>query len=78
MKGFYIRLNDLSKFKECKFYIPNKLDWLIDAHNNVNWINHNLLKEETSMFLQNKKSPLCWIKHPTGNIEKFFIVWWDN
>ena len=28
-------------------------------------------------IIQNKTSPLCWIKYPNGEVKKFFVVWWD-
>ncbi len=27
--GFYITKNEIKEFKDCKFYIPNKKDWLV-------------------------------------------------
>jgi uncharacterized protein len=28
------------------------------------------------LLIQNKTSPLCWIKQPNGEVSKFFIIWW--
>ncbi len=28
------------------------------------------------VFLDKNQSPLVWIKHPNGNTERVFVVWW--
>ena len=75
--GFYITLKELEEFKECKFHIPNKHDWLVTPHTNIDWLNFNLYTEKANIFLEEKRAPLCWIKHPNGKIIKFFVVWWN-
>ena len=75
--GFYATLKELEQFKDCKFHIPNKHDWLVKPHTNIDWLNFNLYTEKANTFLEEKRAPLCWIKHPNGKIMKFFVVWWD-
>jgi hypothetical protein len=74
--GFYINKEELEQFTSAKFYIPTKLDWLVQPHSNVPWLTYNQFKEETDELLKGKKSPLCWMKQPNGEISKFFLVWW--
>ena len=74
--GFYINTKELHQFKYCKFYIPNKKDWLLIPHTNVNWLNFDDFKENSTEYLERKFSPLCWLKNENGEIEKFFLVWW--
>ena len=74
--GFYINQKELEQFTDCKFYIPNKKDWLVIPHQNVNWLNFLQFKETSKDYLSRKFSPLCWIKKQNGEIEKFFLVWW--
>ncbi|TMM31262.1 DUF1853 family protein [Polaribacter aestuariivivens] len=74
--GFYINTKELHQFKYCKFYIPNKKDWLLIPHTNVNWLNFDDFKEKSTEYLERKFSPLCWLKKENGEIEKFFLVWW--
>lgn len=76
VQGFYINKYELSQFSNCKFHIPSKLNWLLEPHKNVDWQSFNNFKKETELLLLSKKSPLCWIKQPNGEISKFFIVWW--
>jgi hypothetical protein len=74
--GFYITPNALAAFSDCKFHIPNKMDWLIAPHKNVNWQSFEQFKERSNDYLARQFSPLCWLKKPNGEIEKFFLVWW--
>lgn len=75
--GFYIRLNQLKKFEDCKFYIPKKVDWLKEIQTNVKWLNFATFETQIVIFLYQQSAPLCWIKKPNGKTQKFFVVWWD-
>ncbi|GAA4888926.1 hypothetical protein GCM10023311_11120 [Flaviramulus aquimarinus] len=74
--GFYINLNELDQFKDCKFYIPNKKDWLILPHTNVSWLNFKAFKVLTENYFEQQFSALCWIKFNNGELKKMFLVWW--
>lgn len=74
--GFYINKKELDQFKNCKFFIPNKKDWLLFPHQNVDWLNFSQYKEKSTEYLEREFSPLCWIKKPNGEVKKFFLIWW--
>ena len=74
--GFYCNTKELEQFKDCKFYIPDKKDWLLIPHQNLDWLNFNQFKVISKEYLEREFSPLCWIKKQNGEIEKFFLVWW--
>ena len=74
--GFYINQEELQQFTSAKFYIPTKLSWLVQPHSNVAWLSYNDFKNEVNSLLKTKKSPLCWMKQPNGEVFKFFLVWW--
>ena len=74
--GYYINKIELSKFKNCKFYIPVKKDWLVIPHKQVDWISFSKFCSNISIILERKFSPLFWLKKPNGELEKFFLVWW--
>ncbi|WP_298556451.1 DUF1853 family protein [uncultured Algibacter sp.] len=74
--GFYINLNALQQFEDCKFYMPTKKDWLVIPHANVNWLNFDAFELKTKDFLEQKFSALCWIKFKNGELKKLFLVWW--
>jgi len=74
--GFYINAQELELFKDCKFYIPRKLDWLIEPHAMVEWMNYETGKERIKEFHQKQSAPLCWVKQSNGEIQKAFVVWW--
>ena len=76
LKGFYIPVDDIKQFSSCKFYIPNKADWLIEVQTNVNWMLYNSFYQSIMSLVSEKRAPLCWIKFPNGLMQKFFVVWW--
>lgn len=73
--GFYIRLDDLLQFKTAQFYIPEKIDWLMEAKYEVPWLDHDNFTSEVKIWLDRKISPLFWMKDK-GILSKFFVIWW--
>lgn len=76
LNGFYIHLSTIEEFNNCKFYIPTKLNWLTEIQTQINWLNFRTFSEKITAIVQEKTSPLCWIKFPNGITQKFFVVWW--
>lgn len=76
IQGFYIRFGELYLFTHHSFYLPSKLDWLIEPHVDVSWVSMKPFQAQVSTFLESTKAPLCWMKSPAGKIQKFFVVWW--
>lgn len=74
--GFYINKKKLDIFKEAKFFIPQKKDWLQPPHKNVNWLTFNSFYDAITDFILRKFSPLVWLKKPNGEIYKCFVTWW--
>lgn len=77
ISGFYINKYELENFKNCKFFIPIKKDWLVIPHPQVNWLTFLNFKINALHLLSEKFSPLCWVKKENGEIKKFFLIWWD-
>jgi hypothetical protein len=76
ISGFYIHQKEVHLFKDCKFYIPFKKDWIVIPHKNVNWLKFEEFNSITKNYFQKKTSPLCWVKQKNGEILKLFLVWW--
>lgn len=76
LTGFYIKSTALKDFEDCKFYIPSKKDWLVDAHQNVNWLLFDAFNTMVINYFEQQISPLCWVKFKNGELIKLFIVWW--
>ena len=76
MVGFYIKVEELNQFRDSKFWIPEKVDWMIQPQQNIEWLSFEQYKELVKKGLDNKKAPLCWLKEPNGTMKKFFLVWW--
>lgn len=77
LSGFYIHFSKIEQFSGCKFFIPAKVDWLIEAHSQVDWLEYGLFHKKTMWFLNKKRAPLIWVLFPTGIVQKLFIVWWN-
>ena len=75
--GFYCSLYTLTEFKNAKFFIPSKKDWLITPHTNVDWIVYEKFLEQSRTYLNRQFSPMCWMKTTSGELKKFFLVWWE-
>lgn len=75
--GFYIRQSDLALFPNHTFYIPSKLDWLLEPHLDVEWLSAPTFQGVVSELLAAQRSPLCWMKSPEGKVQKIFVVWWE-
>jgi len=75
VNGFYSTSADLAQFKADQFYIPSKLDWIMDPDDTVTWLDYEDFMVEVMVWLHEHRSPLCWLKTGT-NFKKFFVVWW--
>ena len=74
--GFYIRKAQFGRFKHCEFYIPTKLDWFLAPENDVIWLSYDTFLSKADAFLNDKRSPLFWMKNETNDLSKGFLVWW--
>lgn len=74
--GFYIHKNEINQLINNKFYMPNKKDWIVIPHENVNWISYANFLSIAEEYAQKKFSPLCWMKQQNGAVLKIFLVWW--
>ena len=76
IQGYYLYFNNLEQLNNHQFYIPSKLDWLTEVHNDVTWLDYdNGIKVIEESIIQ-ERSPLCWIKAKNNILQKIFIVWW--
>ena len=78
IRGYYITPDELQLFKENDFFIPSKLDWLVDPHHDVIWLSYTESKSMIELELNQSRSPLCWMKDSKGNITKLFVVFWQT
>lgn len=76
IQGYYYRISELNQFAGCKFFIPKKTDWLMQPYAHLEWLNFETFKTTVSEYLNKKNAPLCWLKKPSGTLEKIFVVWW--
>ncbi len=74
--GFYFNYKELPKFKDCKFYNPQKVDWLLDLDTYVDWLTFEQIKPQLAIYQSENYSPLLWLKFPNGEMTKCFVVAW--
>lgn len=74
--GIWIRGNQLNDHHNHSFFLPNKIDWSMRPHHKVQWMNFDHTQKEIKGILAQKRSPMCWAKAPTGELERMFVVWW--
>ena len=46
-------------------------------HTNVDWMSYEKYLEESKNYLERQFSPMCWMKTTTGELKKFFLIWWE-
>ena len=76
VKGFYINFLEMKRFNRCKFFIPTKKNWLMEVQTQTDWLTYKNFLFKIMPLMETKTSPMCWIKFPNGQLEKFFVVWW--
>jgi len=76
IQGYYLHFNDLTQLSSYTFHIPTKLNWLTQVHDDVTWMTYNESITLIKKSINQQRAPLCWLKKPDGNLEKFFVVWW--
>jgi hypothetical protein len=76
--GYYIPLSDFSvaDYSSYEYYLPNKQDWLVNPKYGEIWYSYKEIIPMIQMALEQKMSPLVWVKKTSTDFESFFIVWW--
>ncbi|MEO9891140.1 DUF1853 family protein [Aurantibacter sp.] len=76
--GYWLRLDDLKKdaFETFQFYIPSKSEWVIEPHEDVEWIVHLQAIVALTTHMLRKNAPMVWMKKSATDFKKFFVVWW--
>ena len=76
LAGYYVAFNNIELFKNFKFHIPRKLDWLLLPHQNVEWLNYTNAIIYIVNEINKQRSPLIWLKSKTEKLEKCFVTFW--
>ncbi|SHH61331.1 DUF1853 family protein [Winogradskyella jejuensis] len=76
ISGFYLSFNKIEILRNFSFYKPSKLDWLIEPHDKVDWIDFTEAKEIITGYINEERSPMVWLKDQNNNLQKCFITFW--
>tara|TARA_R110002051_G_scaffold137916_4_gene210656 strand:+ start:85594 stop:86334 length:741 start_codon:yes stop_codon:yes gene_type:complete len=76
--GYWLRMAEFNtpEFVDYKFYIPTKSEWVFHPYEEVAWISYDEVSIAIEERLNNKISPMVWMKKRDTEFEKFFVVWW--
>ena len=74
--GYYFNIDMLQQFQDHRFFIPEKMDWLVDTHHDVSWLPYGEAVSTINALIYNKRSPLIWLKDTTNKLAKAFVTWW--
>ena len=74
--GFYLSFFEINKLENFEFYIPEKLDWLIEPNHDVNWLTYTTAQILIKEFIDDERSPMVWLKDKKGELQKCFITFW--
>ena len=76
INGHWIYLHEFEAKEGEKYFIPEKNDWLLICHSDVDWKSHEDTIALIKSFHTRKFSPLIWVNSKSGNLRKQFVVWW--
>lgn len=74
--GIYLSFSELQKFQNREFFIPLKPDWLIKPHHDVAWLSYTDANAIIKAQIDEKRSPMAWVRDKYGEIIRCFIVFW--
>ena len=74
--GYYSNISQVDQFADYQFYIPRKLDWLVDPHDEVKWESFEDARVRISEFIADERSPMVWLKDNSRQITKCFVTFW--
>lgn len=78
VSGYYLQFEEMEQFSNAKFFLPEKQDWFVQPHENVEWLNLQKIHELIHPILKRHFSPMLWKKEANGELSKVFIVWWNS
>ncbi|GGG44743.1 hypothetical protein GCM10011414_12850 [Croceivirga lutea] len=64
------------EYKSFQYYIPKKIEWVINPHNKVPWSSHYETLLDINMRMLKEQSPMIWVKKDGHTLKKWFVVWW--
>jgi len=77
VQGYYMQTDALQKLEKHSFFLPTKLEWLLEPTAATNWKSLEQITAEIEPILERRFSPLLWTKAPNGTLQKIFVVWWN-
>lgn len=64
------------KRKQAHYFIPEKQDWIMKPRHCSTWTTFETIKKKLEIEVNNKKSPMLWVKTENALYHRIFVVWW--
>ena len=79
IKGYYINLSHFNtwQYKAYQYHLPNKQNWIVDPKYGEVWKTNKEVLPSIEKALENKMSPLVWVRKSETEFECVFVVWWS-
>jgi hypothetical protein len=74
--GFHLPFFGVERFADHQFFIPGKLDWLVEPHLQVGWLSFAEARKELAPIINAGRSPMLWLRSAAGDLSKCFVTCW--
>ncbi len=75
--GFHLPFAELDALDHYRLYVPDKLDWLIEPHVGVEWLEFAAAQAQIAAQISSRRSPIVWWRSSKGEFGKCFVRWWE-
>jgi len=76
LAGSYLNLERFKFLKNARFFLPHKLEWMMEPHAHVKWKNHCEILPLVEDLHEKNYAPMLWMKQANGELTRLFVVWW--
>ena len=76
VSGFHLPFVELGLLNDHQFFLPSKLDWLVEPHHQVGWLSFAEALKELEPVIDAGRSPMLWLRSSAGDLSKCFVTSW--
>jgi len=76
--GYHLPFEEMGRLAGHRFYIPEKLDWLVEPYAEVTWLDFEVAQALVCAQIEQGRSPMVWWRSPQGEFGKCFLVGWGR
>ncbi len=72
--GYYISYRAFEQLETAHFYMPRKVDWLLDVSPDVLWLSYDKILPVLQKFQEEQYASMLWVRQKNNNIIKCFVI----